>query len=351
MRKEKDYLKQMIIYGNLLTTVMLSLIIPVIGLFINLIICIIYDVFIGTGVRQTFTPLVLTILIMAPLIYSFVVAMYCVIRFTYAKIKITSKDYSKLNINKEEIDNNLKEAKDASDLYYTTRLLNTNDSNLSTIINTLTIFNISKKISGNSKILNKNNILTKKDMNILTLFNIILLIIPISFILVYNIDTIVSSQKNKHNIEYKINSINSIIENSFSDYELHTFTSQNKLNIKYFSSFGFYIMYQNEVIDFELDNEANIEKVRISLSFNEKDSVNANDIRKRLQIIKNKIDKELGVFYLIKGYKNFDIIFNEDCINYIENKTYDSVLIDRGSFFSINNSEDGDWEVSYSFGY
>lgn len=348
------YFKQLIKYSDLITTILHLLIIPAISVIIWGIIVILYQ---KTGMGDLLSPLLGTFLIMFPICILFILGIYFAIKFSVAKNKVFNQDYSNISIDKNTINDNLNKVNLNITIQSISNLLGLDETNIGATINSLTFFNTLKLISKNNKILTGNKgILTDKEKNA----NNIIKFLIISTILIFSIFhitiTLISCQKNKNEIQNTINTLNTIIENDFSDYQLHSYNGQVKITLKNFDSYGrdYYIENNNYRISFELNHKAQIQEFLFEISYNSNDILNEKDIYNILKTLKNNFDNSFSNYYSLKDYASSEILLNEECSNIINNRISDTINLDEFNinkslrYFSIKSLNE-DIKVSYAY--
>lgn len=353
-KADLKYFKQLIKYSDLLTATLKSLIIPVIGVIIWVIIGFLYR---ETGSGDLLSPLLGTFLIMFPICILFILGIYFGIKFSVAKNKVSNQDYSNISIDNNTINDNLNKANSINTIHYIFDVLGLNKTNISVALNSLTFFGAVSMFSKNNKILNENKgILTDKEKNA----NNIIKFLIISTILIFSIFLttieLISSQKNKNEIQNTINTLNTIIENDFSDYQLHSYNGQVKINVNNFDGLGrrYYIENNNYKISFKLDHKAQIKEFSFEISYNSNDILNEKDIYNILNTLKNNFDNSFSNYYSLKEYASSEILFNEECSNIINNRISDTIALDKTDinkslrYFSIKNSNEN-IKVLYSY--
>ena len=149
-KEELKCLKSLIKYSDLLNTTLKSLFIPLIGIIIWGIILFCYR---ETGSGDLLDPLLITILIMMPLCILFILGVYFAIKFNSAKNKISSQDYSNLNIDSNQIDDNMNVANSLNTIHYISDILKLDKTNIGLAISSLTFFKTVSLFSKNNKIL------------------------------------------------------------------------------------------------------------------------------------------------------------------------------------------------------
>lgn len=346
------YFKQLIKYSDLITTILHLLIIPAISVIIWGIIVILYQ---KTGMGDLLSPLLGTFLIMFPICILFILGIYFAIKFSVAKNKVFNQDYSNISIDKNTINDNLNKVNLNITIQSISNLLGLDETNIGATINSLTFFNTLKLISKNNKILTGNKgILTDKEKNA----NNIIKFLIISTILIFSIFhitiTLISCQKNKNEIQNTINTLNTIIENDFSDYQLHSYNRQAKITLENFDSWDYYIENNNYRISFELNHKAQIQEFSFEISYNSNDILNEKDIYNILKTLKNNFDNSFSNYYSLKDYASSEILLNKECSNIINNRISDTINLDEFNinkslrYFSIKSSNE-DIKVSYAY--
>lgn len=351
------YMKQYIKYGELLGAGIISLPIPLLGMIIWGIIIFIYDFILAvTGALYFPDPMLFTILLIGPIIFNFIMVLYVEIRLGNAYRKLNKIDFP----DAKEMNDNLNQSQKVSNLYYISNLLGNKNTNAGALINVLSIFTISKNFAKNKKILKKHETLfTKSERNRISFLKFLLYAIPIACMLYICVVTIINSHNNKIDIENRIHSFNEIATNDFSNYESDTLTLENWKWLV-----GFDIANDNQKISLYLDNKANIESFVIRILYNKNAPLDANIIKEDLQTIKDKVDQSFGNYYKLEDYKFVDVEFNQECLDNIQNKVYDSVPLDDAvsdtprRFFKIdddlelwdmNDDSEQYLEISYNF--
>ena len=348
------HLKSLIKYSDLLTTTLMSLIIPIIGLIIWGIILFLYR---ETGSGDLLSPLSETILIITPLCILAILGIYYAIRFSLAKNKLSQQDYSNLNVDSNQINDNMNKANSINTIHYMSDILKVDKTNIGLALNSLTFISAISLFSKNNKILKEHNEIfdsKEKKLNNITKISIIIIILIFSVLL--NGFEVISSQNNKEMIQNNINSLNAILKNNFYDYQIHGFNGQSVISTKNFDTFGreYYIQNNNYKINFELNNKALIKEFSFDIMYNNDDVLNEIEISNKLNNLKDKFDSSFSSYYLLKEYESSEIILNNECSNIINNKTIDTISIDKVDvnkplrYFSIHNTNER-LEVSYSF--
>ena len=88
--------------------------------------------------------------------------------------------------------------------------------------------------------------------------------------------------------------------------------------------------------------------------YNNDDVLNEVEISNKLNNLKDKFDSSFSSYYSLKEYESSEIILNNECSNIINNKTIDTISIDKVDvnkplrYFSIHNTNER-LKVSYSF--
>lgn len=355
MEKENlKYFKQLIKYSDLLATTMKSLIILMIGVIIWGIVVFWYR---ETGIGDLLSPLLITFLIIAPTCILFVFGTYFAIKFSIAKNKVALHDYSNLNIDNEQISNNLNKANSISTLYYIFDILGLDKTNIGTAISSLTFFSAVSLFSKNNKILKKHDgILTENERRTNNILKLSLIFITLMFSVFLNVGEIISSQKNKNDIQNNIDALNNILQSNFSDYQLHTDNFQSQISTKNFDTLGrhYYIVKDNFEINFDLNHKAQIDKFSIEITYNKLENLDEKEIISNLKSLKNKLDISFMNYYSLKEYASSDIVLTSECTKIINDKVNDTISIDTTDinkplrYFAIH-STDENIKVSYSY--
>lgn len=353
-KEELKCLKSLIKYSDLLNTTLKSLFIPLIGIIIWGIILFCYR---ETGSGDLLDPLLITILIMMPLCILFILGVYFAIKFNSAKNKISSQDYSNLNIDSNQIDDNMNVANSLNTIHYISDILKLDKTNIGLAISSLTFFKTVSLFSKNNKILKEHNEIfdnKERKKNKFLKFSIIFIILIFSILL--NGIEIVSSQIEKEKVLNNINSLNTILKNDFNDYQFFSYNKQSEIGIKDFDTLGrsYYIQNNNYRIGFELSYDALIAEFSFKIMYNNDENLDENEINNVLHNLKNKFDNAFSYYYALKEYETSEIILNNECSNIINNKISDTVNIDSFGlnkplrYFSIHKTNEK-MEVSYSY--
>lgn len=356
--EEMKILKNMILYSDLLYTIMIFLGIHILGMVIW---GIIEFIFSNTYSISYLSPFQQTVIIMLPIIIAFFLGIYFAIKFSLNINKLSKirKKYIYKNIRKN-LKNNLSNAVNVTAFTSTVGILKNIDTNdfikglfkiIDNTTNIVAIFIYINSFKKNKKYfmeLNETyNVYNKK---VTIIYKILIYFIAIICSLIMCGSSLIGGINGKKETINSVNKINTSIIENFSDYKI-----KEMLDLEELGEYGGDVELQkeNKEISMKFDSGANINEIRIAISNINEEELNHKYLLTQFQAIENKI-KSLNI---IEEYKTLDVEFDDKCIKNIKDRIEDTVSVDIPNneliykYFKLEQIDSKLYKVEYIFLY